>query len=422
MIDGSRLQGKISHCRLCGNTNLVEILDLGDQEFTGVFPETVSSQVPHGPLVLVKCSGSESTSCGLVQLRDSFDLNLLYGGNYGYRTGLNQSMVGHVESIAHKLEKVVSLGKGDVVLDIGSNDGTLLGSYRSQNISRLGIDPSGLKFAEFYNKNIKLISEFFDQKQYQKVFGDKKAKIISSIAMFYDLPDPLLFANHVRNILASDGIWAVELSYLPSMVAHTSYDTVCHEHLEYYGLTQLVWICKELSLKIVDLDFNDVNGGSVCLFISHQRSSFPEAEELVASVLKRENTLGLRSFEYYERFSQNVKDHKEKFVEQLSRLSDEKTLAGYGASTKGNVILQYCGITSEIIPMIVDVNPFKYGRFTPGSHIPIVSEESILEASPSPDLFVVFPWHFKKNILDREKQFRKSGGQFLFPLPKIEII
>jgi hypothetical protein len=220
----------ISCCRIGKSKNLISVLNLGFQALTGVFPKSADEPVTIGPLELVW-----SPDSGLLQLKHSYDASEMYGDNYGYRSGLNQSMVDHLTNKVRYLERLAGSKSGDVVLDIGSNDATTLKAYSVSGLKRVGIDPTGRKFAEYYPSGIKLVPDFFSAAGYRSVIK-QPAKIVTSIAMFYDLEDPIQFAKEIESILADDGIWHFEQSYMPSMLRTKAYDTVCHEHIEYYSL------------------------------------------------------------------------------------------------------------------------------------------------------------------------------------------
>jgi len=407
---------KISQCRLCKSTKIVSLIDLGDQCFTGIFPKSAHDKVPSGRLELAKC-----TQCDLVQLAHSFDLSLLYGHNYGYRSGLNGSMVRHLNSIVQDIVKRVDLDRGDLVIDIGSNDSTTLRAYPDRGLDFLGIDPTGVKFKNYYPSDVRLVPEFFSAAAVKSVVGPKKAKVVTSIAMFYDLEAPGEFMKEVASVLAKDGVWVFEQSYLDSMLRTNSYDTICHEHLEYYGLKQIHRMASEAGLKILDVAFNDANGGSFRVTVSHQDSPLPENTALVQSILEKEDKEGLYSLRTYERFAAKVVEHKKtvrQFFEQAK--AERARVLGYGASTKGNVLLQYCGVTARDMACIAEVNEDKFGSITPGTLIPIVPESAAHLMKP--DYFFVLPWHFRAGILQREKPFMQAGGKFVFPLPELEIV
>ena len=415
------MYSSIFECRICGNKNLTHIFNLGIQEFTGVFPKTVDEKVPKGPLSLVKCHGSTDEACGLVQLGHFFDKNVLYGDTYGYLSGLNASMVKHLKTIVDTSQKFVQLKKNDLIIDIGSNDGTLLNFFSPDKLNLIGIDPTALKFKKNYKKGIHIFSDFFPSQQFKKKFGNKKAKIIYSIAMFYDLDQPYDFVKEIYESLEEKGIWVLEQSYLPVMLDQLAYDTICHEHLEYYGLKQIKWIFDRVGLKIININFNDTNGGSFQIIAAKHKHPFPEIKKTIKKVLTSEKKQGIHSLERYKKFEKKIKKHKDALIDLIHKLKKEnKKIFGYGASTKGNVLLQYCNFGPKDIAYIADVNKDKYGSWTPGTHIPIIPEEQALEMQP--DYFLVLPWHFKKNVLQRQKKFINSGGKLIFPLPNLLII
>lgn len=415
------LYEEIKKCRICGNTNLVSIVDLGSHALTGVFP-LPGETVEEGPLEIVKCfNKSGENVCGLVQLKHDYEMEKLYGENYGYRSGLNKSMVKHLHEIVEKIERRQNLQNGDLIIDIASNDGVLLASYKNTKLDLLGIDPTSDKFQEYYPEYISHIPSFFTAEVVKKERGDKKAKAVTSIAMFYDLPEPLKIMQDIESVLADDGIWVVEQSYMPTMIDNTSYDTICHEHLEYYALKQFVWMADRANLKIIDIEFNDTNGASFAITFAKKDSEHKEIAERVKEILDEEVKRGFDDLKIYEYFRKNTERHRKDLMEFFKKaVSEGKKVFGYGASTKGNVILQYCEITPKEMPYIAEVNEYKFGRLAPGTLIPIVSEKEAKEMKP--DYFMVLPWHFKKGIIEREAEYLNGGGKLIFPLPKIEIV
>jgi hypothetical protein len=408
---------EIKTCRVAKNSqNLLPVLSLGNQALTGVFPKSTSEDVTVGPLDLVWCPDS-----GLLQLKHTYESSEMYGDNYGYRSGLNQSMVEHLTSKVRYLERLVPLTTGDVVLDIGSNDCTTLKAYERSDIRRIGIDPTGKKFAEYYPADVKLVPDFFSAAAYRSAM-DKPAKIITSIAMFYDLDDPIAFAQQIEQCLADDGVWHFEQSYMPSMLRLNSYDTICHEHLEYYSLGVVEKILTAAGLKIVDVIMNNINGGSFAVTAMKVSNTSRKVNHAVVNwMLEQEDRMGINTPRPYREFEERVYRHRDDLVRLIRALvADGKKVFGYGASTKGNVVLQFCGLTASDIPVIAEVNPEKFGRVTPGTHIPIVSETEA--RAMKPDYFLVLPWHFKDGILRREKEYLASGGKFIFPFPEIEIV
>ncbi len=413
---------EVRACRICGNTNLVQLLDLGEQYLTGVFPSLTSPALPRGPVQLVKCVGDVlDRCCGLVQMRHSFAADLMYGATYGYRSGLNRAMVEHLRRKAEALQARVALAPDDLVLDIGSNDGTSLACYPAGGPTLVGIDPSARKFAKYYRDDIELIVDFFSAATFRRFFGERKAKIVSSIAMFYDLEQPQTFVGDVASILADDGVWHLEQSYLPSMLRGNSYDTVCHEHIEYYTLQQLDWMVRRAGLRIIDVELNGTNGGSFAVTVAKRHGPAPTNVTAVERVLADEQSLGLDTLAPFEAFWQRVLASREDLLAFFAGAKrDNKTIIGYGASTKGNVLLQFCGITPDMMPCIAEVNEDKFGCFTPGTLIPIVPEQQARDMNP--DYFLVLPWHFRGAIIAREAEFRARGGKLVFPLPNLDIV
>lgn len=403
-------------CRLNGSKNIVSVLSLGHQALTGVFPKSTEEQVTEGPLDLFWCPDS-----GLLQLQHSYDPDEMYGDNYGYRSGLNQSMVDHLTNKVRFLERLADPQAGDVVLDIGSNDATTLKAYNTPGVRRIGIDPTGKKFSEYYPDEIELVPDFFSADAYNSKM-DKPAKLVSSISMFYDLEDPVSFAKQIESVLDDDGIWHFEQSYMPSMLRTNSYDTICHEHIEYYSLGAVKNILDASGMKVVDVEMNNINGGSFAVTAAKKDSkNIRTNTPVIEWLLEQEDRMGLNTPKPFRDFEERVFRHREDLVRLVrSLVADGKKVFGYGASTKGNVTLQFCGFTAADIPCIAEVNEEKYGRVTPGSHIPIVSEAEA--RAMEPDYFLVLPWHFKEGILRREREFMTNGGKFIFPFPEIEII
>lgn len=407
---------KIEKCRFGSSDSLTPVLDLGTQYLTGVFPKTADQDVTSGPLGLVWCPDS-----GLLQLSHSYDLGEMYGENYGYRSGLNQSMVEHLQNKVRHLLRLRPLNKGDLVVDVGSNDGTLLGAYAIDGILRLGVDPTGAKFKEFYKPGIELVADFFNADRVRNVFPTKKARIITSISMFYDLEDPNTFVSDIAQSLEPDGIWHFEQSYMPTMLRMNSYDTVCHEHIEYYSLQVVRELLQTHGLEVIDVQMNAVNGGSFAVTAAHKGANLESNAPVIDWMLRQEERMGLNTTRPYLEFAERVKSHRDDLVELVRNLvGNGKTVVGYGASTKGNVILQYCGFTSSDISCIAEVNPDKFGCYTPGTLIPIVSEDEVRRMKP--DYMLVLPWHFRDSIIRREANYLASGGNLIFPLPYIEVV
>lgn len=407
---------QISECRICKNTQLVEVLDLGVQTLTGVFPRTRAQEITAGPLKLVKCTGDDAV-CGLLQLQHTYDLGELYGDNYGYRSGLNASMVAHLHAKVRRILERVTLPDDALVIDIGANDSTTLQAYPTQGCTLVGVDPTGAKFRKFYPSHIQLIPEFFSAATVRQHFGERKAAVITSFSMFYDLEEPMTFMQEIAEVLDDEGVWVLEQSYMPTMMQRNSYDTVCHEHLEYYALKQIQWMTERLGLKIIDVEFNDINGGSFSVMVAKRDSRHTEAPQ-VSAILEAEARAGLNTLQPFHNFANSVAAGRA----TLRAFLDEarcfgKTVCALGASTKGNVLLQYCQITEADISRVGEVNPDKFEAFTPGSLLPIVSEEDVLAMQP--DYLLVLPWHFRGFFVEHPRYF---GHNLVFPLPQLELI
>lgn len=406
---------EIDVCRVTKEKDLVTILDLGNQYLTGVFPKP-GENVGIGPLELVW-----SPSSCLVQLKHTYEPTEMYGDNYGYLSSLNNSMVQHLNQKATYLTELANLQDGDVVVDIGSNDCTFLKAIPSY-AKRIGIDPTIKKFSHYYPEEIVSVADFFSKESYFSVESNKKCKLVTSISCFYDLDDPVSFVKDIYEILDNDGLWHFEQAYLPLTLRATSYDTVCHEHIEYYSMLSVTKILSLAGMKIVDVSLNDINGGSFAVTACKDTNTNIKVNSAIINwLIEEEYKMGLDTLTPYLEFAERVKSHRESLVSLLKKIKEEgKTVYGYGASTKGNVMLQWCNLTSDDIILIGEVNSDKYGCVTPGTNIPIIQESEV--KAKNPDYMIVLPWHFRNGILQREKEYRSSGGKFIFPLPYIEIV
>ena len=409
---------KVQQCRICGNTELIPVVDLGVHYLTGVFPrQNAADTLTKGPLRLVKCHGGDKV-CGLLQLEHSYDLDEMYGENYGYRSGLNASMVRHLHEKVARIRSIVDLRPGDIVADIGSNDGTALSAYPA-NLSLVGVDPTGEKFRRHYPAHVHLIADFFSAGLLSRAFPGRTAKVVTSFSMFYDIESPIDFAREVASVLdPEEGVWVFEQSYMPLMLERNAYDTICHEHLEYYGLKQILWLAERAGLKIVDVELNDVNGGSFSVVAAHRASRLSNGRGRVARMLADEEAAGLSSIAPYRAFFKRTDQSRLSLREFMARVHQEgRRICGLGASTKGNVVLQYCGFDASDIEVIGDINPDKFGALTPGTWIPITDETKVLASSP--DFLLVLPWHFRDFFL---RNPALAGRRLVFPLPQLEVV
>lgn len=407
---------KIEKCRICDNENLVTVLDLGEQYLSGIFPKSIDLEMYKGPLKLVKCD-EEMGGCGHVQLEHTFNLPTMYGDDYGYRSGLNSSMVNHLKNKSEKIREFVNLLPNDIVVDIAGNDGTFLGFFPN-TFKLVSIDPTSKKFSKYYSDHVNHIPEFFSKKVFTDYYGDTSAKLVTSFSMFYDLEDPCHFAKEVNSILDSgEGVWVLEQSYMPEMLRSNSFDTVCHEHLSYYSMRQLKYIMDHADLKIIQFEFNDINGGSISMMVANKNSKYDECTEELNNLIQQELDLSLNTVSPWKEFQTRISTCKQQFWNLIKNFKkDGLKVAALGASTKGNVTLQTWGVTPEDILVVGDVNPDKNGSYTPGTWIPIKDEDSVLSEY---DVFVILPWHFKNFFINNSKFKNKI---LVFPLPFPEVI
>ena len=413
---------KIEKCRICGNRKFKEIISLGNQCLTSVYPKPESKDPSKSRLELVLCDSKNKPEleCNLVQLYHNADIEEMYGTTYGYFSSISPTMVSHLEDIIKFTKRHVNLNAGDAVLDIGCNDGTLLNKYGFETkLKRYGVDPSSEKFLHMFQKDIKVLTDFFSYNKVNEFSEGKKFKVISSIAMFYDIDDPVEFAKSIELLLDDEGFWIIEIAYLPLMMKNLAYDQIMHEHLTYLSLRQMEIIFEKSNLKVVDFSINSVNGGSILLAACKKDFKCDINVEKINTL--REEEKALANFDVYKRFAERIKKHKSKLLKLLNDLKEKKsTIMGYGASTKGNVILNYCGINKKLLPEICDQNPEKPGLFTPGSRIPIVSKKEMRKKNP--DYILVLIWHFRKEVIKDEIDYIKNGGNLIFHLPKIHIV
>ena len=409
-----------NQCRVCGNSDLVEVINLGNQALSCCFPKQEEPDPFLTPVRLLKCNDFlDKSKCGLLQLGEEVNADILYKNFYGYCSSLNSAMVKHLHEIAEEAMSKVDLKMDDLVLDIASNDGTLLKSYPS-SILKVGIDPTSEQFKDHYTSEIIRIPDYFTAKVFKEHLGNRKAKIITSICVFYDLPDPIKFAKDVAEILSFDGIWVLEMSYLGEMLRTKSIDTICIEHISYYSFKVINYIMSRVNLKILDATLNSSNGGSFRITVAHQKSIFPINFTNIQKFIDLETKHKLDTFETYENFKINgeiTKRNITKFLKNMKKF--EKDVWLYSASTKGNTLLQYLNITPELVTAAAEINEDKWGRRTPGTNIPIVSETEMRVANP--DYLYCSAWHFKSNFIEREHKYLEQGGAMIFPLPTFTI-
>ena len=413
---------EINACRSCGYTQLIPILSLGDLYVTN-FVSSQNDQGPKIPLELVLCK-PESGGCGLLQLKHTTPPQLLWGEQYWYKSGINSMIREDLKDVVENAKKIRPIKERDVVVDIGCNDGTMLNYYNVPGLILVGFDPSKNVAKEAQSKGICVINEFFNAESYKKELGEKKAKVITAISMFYDLDDPNKFVQDISKCLDPSGLFIIQQNYLATMLSNNAVDNICHEHLEYYSLSSLKHLLNRHGFEIFDVELNEINGGSIRTYIKFKGSEIVQSEEArrkLEEVVNLEAKSKLNEVKTYQDFAKRLISIKQKLREfLLLERNKGKTICGCGASTRGNTLLQYFELTSDIIQCIADKNPDKWGKKTVGTLIPIVSPEEVIKIKP--DYQLVLIWHIFKGIGEDEKKFLNDGGKFILPLPEIKVI
>ncbi len=396
-------------CKNCKKDSLEKIVKIGKQPLSGFFYKSKKKNLKKYSLDLFKCS-----MCSLVQLNNTANTKKMYGEHYGYKTSISNMMIHHFKSKIKIFEKSKILKKGDKILDIGSNDGTFL-KLLGKEYSLYGIDPSAKKFKKNY-KGMTLITDFFSRKKIIKISKNKKIKfsLISSFAIFYDVKDPNSFCKDINNLLDDNGVWVCEFSYLPLMLKNLTFDQICHEHIMYYTFTVFEKILNNNDLKATDVTVNEINGGSLEVVIAKKNSIRPVNLKAIKKLKEDEKKIKDSSFRNFSKRIKKIKFDLTRFVD------NNRPVAGYGASTKGNIVLNYTNLDEKKISYICDANHKKFGKFTPGSNIKIISKKKM--RSLSPKNIIVLIWSFRSEVIKEEKNFIKNGGNLIFHLPKFHII
>jgi len=410
----------IEKCRACGSDKFLPIISLGEHYISNfIESEEEQEKIKKVPLELILCE-----NCKLLQLKHNAPSEAMWNEQYWYKSAINRMIRDDLKNIVEKSQRLIELKKEDIVIDIGCNDGTLFDFYRNE-ATLVGFEPSKNVAKEAEEKGFEIINNFFNAEDFKKEFGDKKAKVITAISMFYDLEDPNKFLRDIASILDKEGLFIIQQNYLVSMLKQNAVDNICHEHREYYSLHSLKNLLDKHGLEIFDLILNDINGGSIRTYIRFKESEKPlppeGAEERISEVEKEEIEMELHTSKPYQEFALRIDNTKKQLLEFFKREKVAgKIICGCGASTRGNTTLQYFGLGPDLITCIFDRNPDKWGKKTIGSLIPVESPDRIDEFKL--DYQLVLIWHIFKGIGDDEKEFVKKGGKFILPFPTIKII
>ena len=420
----SQMYKEISCCRVCQSKNLTNVLSLGDLAVSDFVDDPLAEPGIKAPLELVLCD-AEQGGCGLLQLRHTVSSEAMYR-NYWYRSGINQTMTNELADIAAAAVHAANLKAGDFVIDIGANDGTLLRGYKVTGLNTVGFEPAHNLYEYGKEGTTKIIVDFFNQNAWRSEFGSAKAKAITAIGMFYDLDDPNAFVADVCKCLDDQGVLIIQMMYMPMAVEKNAFDGICHEHLEYYTMKSLENLLARHGLEIYDVKMRaEINEGSVRFFIRKtDAKNGPQSEDGLDRVLKlrlTEEQLGLEKMETYEALVERIQEAKRKALDFLRQEKARgKVVHGYAASTKGNTTLQFYRITPDLVEVIADRNPQKWGKFTVATGIPIVSEEDSRQRKP--DYYFVLAWHFLPEFIRRESEFLNGGGRFVISMPEFRVI
>lgn len=400
-------------CRSCGNPDLKFVLWLGNQYIVN-FPEGDSKEeCIRGPLEVVLCG---DRNCSLVQLRHTVNPDLLFR-QFWYKSGITETMRRALANITEEAQKRVALSADDIVVDIGTNDGTLLRTYTVPGLVTVGFEPAVNLVAEASQGTSQIINDYFNRAGFEKHFPGKKASVVTSIAMFYDLEEPNRFVDDIKNVLAKKGVWINQMNYLGSMLKLNAFDNISHEHLEYYSLSSLQPLLARHDLEVVDAELNDINGGSFRATIAH-RGAFPVHQRVQDLQTEEKHLTEFQTYEAFAKRLQALRDQARVFIS--AELEKGKKVYAYGASTRGNSLMQYFGLDQNWIRAAAERNPAKYGKKTAGTNIPIISEDQA--RAEKPDYFLVLPWAFIKEFAARETEFLRRGGKFIVPLPEFRVI
>jgi len=402
------------NCKNCKSKKLKKIIFLNKQPISSVYLKKPNYKLKKYSLDLYECE-----KCRLVQFSKLSPLEEMYGETYGYRTSLSPLMINHMKNKFKKIIEKKITKKNSSILDIGSNDGTFLNFFANKKYKNLyGIDPSSEKFKKYYNKKINLITNYFSKKKIEGFIKNKNKKfdLITSYAMFYDIEDPNSFCRDINDLLTKKGMWILEMSYFPLLLKNLTYDQICHEHVTYYTLTTFEKIIKKNNLKILDFSFNEINGGSIEIICVKKNNKIIVNKRKIEQIKKQESLINFNSYVKFNDRINNTKKSLNLFLENIS----SNDIIGYGASTKGNIVLNHCKLTNKNLKYICDANPYKLNKYTPGSNIKIISKKTMRKKNPK--YLLVLIWSFRSEVIKQEINYILKGGKLIFHLPIFHIV
>ncbi|MEK7502620.1 MAG: class I SAM-dependent methyltransferase [Patescibacteria group bacterium] len=399
-------------CRLCRSRKLIDFVNLGNMPLADFFLKDPGVKEHKFPLIVKVCA-----KCFLVQLMGDVNSDLLFGQNYGFYTGGSPSSIDYFEKYAKSVMNRFPKESKNFIVEIASNDGTLLKPFVKNKYRALGVDPAKNVAKDANNNGVPTIASFFNKKLASNiVLKEKKAGVIIANNVIAHVDDLFDFMRGVKHLLDENGVFIFECQYFPYLLFNNQFDNIYHEHRSFFSLFPLMKLLRKFDLEAFDVEEHDTQGGSIRVFVAH-KGKRKVGKSLLRS-LQNEKEFGINNMDTYLGFQTRVNYVKTKLNQILKSLKDEnKTIAGYGASAKSGTLLNYCKVGKNYLDYIVDKTPYKCGLYSPGMHIPIISSEEESKKRAKPDYYLLLVWNYAEKIIEREKNFQKNGGKFIIPIP-----